>query len=163
MRRVGGEQRPDWCAWSRDAVRVMQERSEAAIARFGLAGARYDWDLDAAILIFPLPDHDVIADLCVVGSVSRSKHTFCWAWADDVIPPQARVGLETVRDFGKANDLSHLVFPEWHGTRANGLEMAAVAARLLDAPLVCVVPHGTVTMFFALSNLRRVQSRTPRV
>jgi hypothetical protein len=71
-----------------------------------------------------------------------------------VIPPVARQGLELVRTFGEAHDLSRLIEPEWPGGRPEGLEMLAIAGRVQDASGGFVEATGDHTLFFTLSNFR---------
>jgi hypothetical protein len=138
----------------------MQERNDAWMRDHGLKGCQYDWSLDKARLVFRLDSDEVVADICVIGSVSEAEGTFLWAWANEAIPPQARRGLETVREFGDSNVLELLTKPEWPGGQPDGLEMAAVAGRVLDAAGVWVASIGDVTLFFALSNFRRISARS---
>jgi hypothetical protein len=138
----------------------MQERNDAWMREYGLQGCQYDWSLDNAQLVLRLDSDEVVADICVIGSVSEAEGTFLWAWANEAIPHQARRGLETVREFGENNALELLTKPEWPGGRSDGLEMAAVAGRVLDASGVWVAPTGDVTLFFALSNFRRISARS---
>jgi hypothetical protein len=138
----------------------MQERNDAWMREYGLQGCQYDWSLDNAQLVLRLDSDEVVADICVIGSVSEAEGTFLWAWANEAIPHQARRGLETVREFGENNALELLTKPEWPGGRSDGLGMAAAAARLLDASGVWVAPTGDVTLFFALSNFRRISARS---
>jgi hypothetical protein len=67
--------------------------------------------------------------------------------------------LARVREFGKARALELLVTPQWPGGRPEGLEMAAVAGRILDADGIWIEETGDVTLFFALSNFRRLKHR----
>lgn len=153
---------PDWAAWSRETVSLMQARNAALLERFGLEKRAYQWSMDDAKLVFPSTSagRDAVeADVCVIGSVSISDGTFLWAWANESIPATARKGLERVRLFGEENDLGLLTDSEWRGGRAEGLEMAAIAGRLLDADAVWVDVSGDVTLFFALSNVRRGSDR----
>src|SRR5215510_6997295 len=145
----------DWSVWSREAVRLMRERNDAWLREYGLRGCRYDWTLDDAQLVFISGSDEVIADICVLGSVSESEGTFLWAWANEAIPSHARRGLEKVREFGERNALELLTEPKWLGSRPDGLEIAAVAARVLDASGVWAETAGDVTLFFALSCFRR--------
>jgi hypothetical protein len=69
---------PDWSAWSQEAVRLMQERDDAWIRRYGLEGRRYQWSLDEAQLRFTSESDEATCDICVIGSVSRSEGTFSW-------------------------------------------------------------------------------------
>ena len=146
---------PDWSAWSREAVRLMQERNGAWMEDYGLRGCRYVWTFDDAQLVFRPGRDEVVADICVLGSVSEAEGTFLWACANETIPEHARRGLERVREFGHRNELE-LLTKVWPGGRSDGLEMAAVAGRVLDAAGVWVAPTGDVTLFFALSNFPRV-------
>jgi hypothetical protein len=146
---------PDWSAWSREAVRLMQERNNVWMRDYDLRGCRYDWSLDKAQFVFRPGSDEVVADICAVASVSEAEGTFLWAWANEAIPPQARRSLERVREFGESNALELLTKSEWPGARSDGLEMAAVAGRVLDAAGVWIEPIGDVTFFFALSNFRR--------
>ena len=146
---------PNWGAWSKEAVRLMQERNDRWMRDYGLQGWQYEWNLAEAQMVFRSGSADVVADICVVGSVSQSEGTFPWAWANEAIPLQARRGLEKVRAFGENNALELLTRPEWPGARSEGLEMAAVAGRVLDAAGVWSETAADVTLFFALFRFRR--------
>jgi len=146
----------DWSEWSRVAVRLMQQRNDDFVRRFALKGRRYEWDLHHAVLLFPSDIDTVAADLCVIGSISESEGTFLWAWANDSLPEESKRGLDHVREFGRVNNLTRLIEAEWPGGSADGLEMAAAAARILDAEGVWVAPMNDVTMYFALRNIRRL-------
>ena len=122
---------------------------------FGLAGCQYEWNLDNAQIVFRSDSTEVVADICVVGSVSEADGTFLWAWANESIPCQARRGLEKVRACGESNGLDLLTTPEWRGSRSAGLEMSAVAARLLDAAGVWIETSLDITLFFALFRFRK--------
>jgi hypothetical protein len=144
----------DWGKWSRQAVTAMKAQNEAWVTRFALQRAPYRWDLDTAELIFERAVDRVVADICVVGTVSAAQGTFRWAWANDAFPPAAKQGLELVRRFGETHDLPLLVSPEWPGARADGLEMLAVAGRVQDAGGGFVDVAGVLTLFFTLSRFR---------
>jgi hypothetical protein len=146
---------PDWSAWSEEAVRLMIERNDKWIRSFSLEGCRYQWSLDDAQLVFRCESSEVVSDICVIGSVSRSEGTFCWAWANEAIPSRAQHDLARVREFGKVWALELLTKPQWPGGRPEGLEMAAVAGRILDADGIWIEEAGDATLFFALSNFQR--------
>jgi hypothetical protein len=144
----------DWGEWSRQAVAEMQARNEEWLKRFSLRGAPYRWELGTAELSFERASDRVVADLCLIGTVSEEEGTFCWAWANDSIPSTAMRGLEVVRAFGEAHDLPLLVTPEWQGSRADGLEMLAIAGRVQDANGVFVDGEEDLTLLFTLSHFR---------
>jgi hypothetical protein len=133
---------------------MMQARNRTFVETYALAGEAYRWDLDAAQIAFVRTEYAVVADVCVVGTVSASEGTFLWAWANGAIPPRARERIHEVRDFGEAHDLGLLTSAEWPATRAEGLEMLAVAGRVLDAEGVFIAPDGDRTFFFALHGFR---------
>jgi hypothetical protein len=147
---------PHWGAWSRAAVRLMQARSMSLVEHHGLQGRGGRWDLAEARLVFPGESDEVVADLCLIGTLQASEARFVWAWANRAIPPTAWQGLDRVREFGEMNALDALTTPEWPAGRAEAFELAAVAARVLYAAAVWLASSGDLTFFFALSNPRRV-------
>ena len=144
----------DWSEWSREAVATMRSRNDEWIGRFGLAHAPYRWDLDSAELVFDRTADQVVAELCLVGTVSDSEGTFRWAWDNDAIPTGARSGLELVRAFGITHDLPLLATPVWPGGRAEGLEMLAVAGRIQEASGGFVDRAEDLLLFFTLHRFR---------
>lgn len=148
----------DWAKWSREAVTIAQERNRAFVERFAISGQAFRWDLEAAQIAFVSGQYAVVADLSVVGSTSQAEGTFLWAWANQAIPRRAQERMHEVRIFGERHDLGLLTTAEWPGGRAEGLEMLAVAGRVLDAEGVFVAPDGDRTLFFTLHRLRRQPS-----
>jgi hypothetical protein len=144
----------DWAEWSRQAVAEMSARNEAWLARYELKGAPYRWHLDTGELVFDRGTHQVVADICLVGTVSECEGTFLWAWANETIPGAAMRGLDVVRRFGASHDLTSLITSEWPGGRPDGLEMLAVAGRIQDASGGFIDKAGDVTMFFTLHRFR---------
>ena len=144
----------DWAEWSRQAVAEMQARNEAWISRFDLKRAPYRWDLGTAELLFERAVDHVVADLCLVGTISEAEGTFLWAWDNDAIPATAKLGLDVVRSFGVTHDLPRLITPEWPGGRADGLEMLAIAGRIQDASGGFVDQDGGLLLFFTLHHFR---------
>jgi hypothetical protein len=63
--------------------------------------------------------------------------------------------LHAVRAFGARHGLALLTDPEWTGGRAEGLEMLAVAGRILDAEGTWVDADDDLTLFFLLFGLHR--------
>jgi hypothetical protein len=145
----------DWVEWSRSARRLMQARNDAFVAAHELTDAPYRWNLQLARIGFMLDPDAVLADICVVGSVSAQAGTFLWGWANEAVPPAATARLEAVRAFGLEHGLHRLSTPEWVGGVPDGLEMLAIAGRLLDATAVWIERDGDRTIFFTLHGVRR--------
>lgn len=144
----------DWAEWSRHAVAAMNAQNEAWTAGFALKRAPFRWDLATAELRFERATDRVVADLCLVGTVSEGAGTFMWAWANDAIPDVAKRGLDMVRAFGARHDLPRLTEPEWPGSRADGLEMLAIAGRVQDASGGFIDSAGELELFFTLHRFR---------
>jgi hypothetical protein len=124
------------------------------MAKWKLVDAPYFWDLKTSFIRFRAQDYDVVAELCCVGTASKCEGTFLWSWANETIPPSSRRELDRVQEFGKKNDLSLLITPEWKGGEAEGKEMVAVAGRILDADGTWIDKSGDLTLFFVLSRFR---------
>jgi hypothetical protein len=144
----------DWAAWSREAVQLMAARNAHWQATYELDERPFRWDLEAATIRFERPDDAVVASLIIVGTTSAAEGTFLWSWANGAIPPPARQGLDTVREFGIRHDLTILTEPEFKGGRPEALEASALAGRILDASGVFIDPAGDVTSFFVLTAFR---------
>jgi hypothetical protein len=146
---------PHWEAWVRAAVRLMEARTAAFVDDNHLQGHTGYWNLADPRLVFRLEDELAVADLCVIGSMRASSGLFRWAWADDSIPPGARRGLERVHEFGELSALDALTTPTSPAGWYEALELASVAARVLYASALWVAASDELTLFFALSGLRR--------
>ncbi len=133
----------------------MDARNRAWIDKYQLSGARYVWDLATATIVFEAAASRIVADVCVVGTLSKHEGSFLWSWANDAIPGRAKRGVDKVRDFGTANSLSLLTVAELQGERSQGLELVAIAGRVLEADGVWIDEEGDLTLFFALFNFRR--------
>ena len=144
----------DWQDWSREAQRLMQRRNEEWRARYGLSSEPYHWDMDSAQLSFQGADDVLVADITLVGSLSRTSNTFLWGWADHHAPEPVTRRIGRVREFGEANDLSLLVDEIFEADHAQALELAVIAGRVLDAAGVFIDKSGDVTVYFLLFDFR---------
>jgi hypothetical protein len=145
---------PHWTAWIRAALRLMETRNTDFVTRHGLVGRAASWSLADPRLVFARETDDLVADLCVIGAWQEGS--FRWAWADGTVPPHARHALDRVREFGDLGGLEPLVAPAWPAGRNEALQLAAVAARVVNAEAVWLTAHQATTQFFALSSPRRV-------
>ena len=154
----------DWGEWSREAVARLQERNDAWTTRFAIPErASYHWDLHRGALVLARAEDVVVADLLLVGTASAATGTFRWAWAEAELPTSMQRRLDEVRSFGHEHYLPLLVEAEWPGGRAEGLEMLAVAGRVLDAEGSWVDQQDATTVFMLLSRFRveRVREAPP--
>jgi hypothetical protein len=142
----------DWSTWSREAVALAQGRNDAWRDRFGLSDGRYAWDIDLAEIVFQRPSDEVVADLCMIGTIAGGM--FLWAWANDSLPKAATRRIDLVRTFGLQHDLPLLTTRHFPADRAQGLELLAIAARVQDAEGVFIDSTDDAIVFLTLSNFR---------
>jgi hypothetical protein len=134
----------------------MNERNEGWMKHYDLGQGPYHWDLDAATLTFERDDNqeDIVARVQLIGTASSHHGTFLWAWANETLPSACWAEVERVRAFGEQHDLSLLTAREWCGGRAEGLEMLAIAGRILNAQGVFVDVSSDPTFFFVILDFR---------
>ncbi|HEX6810900.1 MAG TPA: hypothetical protein VF384_04680 [Planctomycetota bacterium] len=140
----------DWGLWNREAVKLMQQHNDAWRKRYQVDDSAFGWDLESAILRFEREDDAVIARFCLVGTLSLDEGTFRWSWANEAITVGAMVGIDAVRQFGERNELVLLTTPEFKAGPAEGLELLAIAARVLNARGTFVDQTADVTAYLAL-------------
>jgi len=154
----------DWTEWSREAKRLMQDRTDAWQGEWQVNdGTPYRWTLDPPELVFERSRDLLVAHVTVVGTRSQSEGTFLWAWANEAMPDAALADLDQVRAFGAKHELTLVIDAEWPGGHAESLEALMIAARLLDAKGVFVDDTGDVTIYFAIRSFEiRVGESTDR-
>ena len=145
----------DWNAWSREAVKAMQERNAQWQREYGLEGAPpAQWDLDSATMTLAGALGPVLATICLVGTTSDSEGSFLWSWANAAIPRQHGEALAAVHEFGRDNQLALLTTPRIQGGRPEATECLCIAGRLQRAVGTFIEQRGDVTLFFTLLHLQ---------
>jgi hypothetical protein len=132
----------------------MEERNEAWMRHYDLAHSPYQWDLETATLTFKRSDNrgELVSHVQLIGTASSQHGSFLWSWANHTLPVSCYVEVERVRAFGEEHDLPLLTTKEWLGGRAEGLEMLAVAGRILDAVGVFVDGSSDPIFLFVICN-----------
>ena len=62
--------------------------------------------------------------------------------------------MVAVREFGEKNGFPRLTVPKWQADEADGWEMSAIAAHVLDAEGVYRVPTEKGFLFMAMTGIR---------
>ncbi|MEO0604028.1 MAG: DUF6882 domain-containing protein [Myxococcota bacterium] len=142
----------DWGAWSREAATWLEARHGALFARHGLEpGPAYHWDLDEASIQLTRPDGlEVRFDIQCIGSTATGPGTFLWSWANPSLRSQSTQDVPRVRAFGEQHGLDRLTDASWPGAHADGLEMLAVAGRILGASGVWIETTDTGAVYLLL-------------
>ena len=119
---------------------------------------RWDWDQERAELVFSndgIPA--VVATIEFVGSVSTKSNTWLWSWANPSTEESVRSRIVAVYEFGEAHGYPKLTVPKWSAEEADGWDMAAVAAHVLNAAGVYRTPGETGFTFLLLTAVRTAQ------
>jgi hypothetical protein len=157
--RLKGAQLELWQSFVRDCHEELKVKQEALTREYALARhKRWDWDQERAELVFSsdgIPA--VIAAIEFVGSVSTRSNTWLWSWANPSTLESVRSRIVTVYDFGEARDFPNLTVAKWPAEEADGWDMAAVAAHVLNAAGVYRTPGDTGFTFILLTELRTAQ------
>jgi hypothetical protein len=117
--------------------------------------AHWNFEPDERRITFRDPSRaTLVADIRTVGSYSTRTKTFQWAWQTyEVGSAEARDSL-MLRTFGEVRGVRTLTTANWECDEAEGWEMTALAAYLLDADAVYRVPQDHLFWFVLLSNWR---------
>lgn len=118
---------------------------------------RFDYDQRSGEFVFS--DNGmakVIAKFQVVGSVSSNESTWLWSWANAYILETACDQILRVREFGMENSIRKLVEPKWTAVEADGWEMAAVSAAILNAKGAYRCPNKSGALFVIYTDVRFV-------
>jgi len=157
--RLSGTQLESWQDFLRDCHEELRVKQAALSREFSLnRHQRWDWDQQRAALVF---SNDgiaaVIATIEFVGSVSTRSNTWLWSWANPSMLDAVRSRILAVYDFGEARDYPNLTVPKWPAEEADGWDMAAVAARVLDAAGVYRTPDENGFTFMLITEVRTAQ------
>jgi hypothetical protein len=110
-------------------VHAGMEKNEKFRSRYGYF-ARWDWNDSLATLTFSGSDGPTVRIHCsVVGSTEGES--WQWSWANKNLPPNSKLDMDTVRDFGEANGYEKLTTAFLAADEYTGWEMAAVTEHIL--------------------------------
>ncbi|MFJ3794098.1 DUF6882 domain-containing protein [Kitasatospora sp. NPDC090091] len=137
---------------ARERARSRQARM---IERYGLSGdVQYDWSLDDAVITWSRGGEVFLTGrLTMIGSVSLSRGTWLWSWANDSLPRAALGDIEKVRRFGEANGHPVLPWPGFDHHPELVAEARMVAASVLDAEGLWADSLDDVQLHFLVHDL----------
>ncbi|MFJ1757000.1 DUF6882 domain-containing protein [Kitasatospora sp. NPDC088134] len=147
-----------WEAVVAEARERARARQALLVERFGLSGdVQYQWSMDDARMTWSRSGEVFLtARLTMIGSVSHSRRSWLWSWANDSLPPAVLGDIAQVRRFGE--DHGHPVLP-WPGFQYHPelvAEARTVAAAVLDADGLWTEPGDDVELHFLLHDLTPV-------
>lgn len=148
-----------WRSYVKTCTEALQAKQEKLERDYSLSRyKRFDWDQQRAELVFSNGGAPgAIATVEFVGSVSTHSGTWLWSWANPSVLESVRSRIEEVYDFGEGKDFPYLTVPQWPAETADGWEMAAVAAQVLDAAGVYRAPDSHGFTFLLIMEVRTAQ------
>jgi hypothetical protein len=149
------DERSDWDQLIENSYRYAEDRQAELEKDFDISKQeRFDFNEETGTLIFSNDGEPaLIAEVQFVGSYSSETGTWLWAWADSSIEPKLYEKLGRVYDFGEERNFPKLTDPEWEAERADGWQMAAIAAYLLKAKGLYRPPFDKGYFFMVITNI----------
>lgn len=140
-----------------ESVKYLNERQDSLEREFKLSSrARPAWDQRTGKLTFSDSGKVVLeADVQFVGSLSKTKGTWMWAWANPSVQDRVKTGAETVRGYGRQYGVARLTEREWPAKPDDAWKMTALAARILNARGAYRTEDGDGITYLVLTALRR--------
>lgn len=154
--RMGDE---EYRALAAESAEYLEERQDSLETAFGLDSLTHvEWSQETGRITFAdtvgaAPK--VVADLQFVGSVSKKDGTWLWAWDNPSIRDERKEAARRVRAYGERYGISRLTEAQWPAAEKDGWEMAAIAARVLDARGVYRTEDADSFTFLLLAGVRR--------
>ena len=99
-------------------------------------------------------DQKVVAHFQVVGTYSDASKTWLWAWDNPYLLNNTTEASLKIKEFGEKNEVKKLTDPKWEATRQDAWEMTALAAQLLHAKGVQIIPSDEISAFVILTEVR---------
>lgn len=116
----------------------------------------FDWDQTTGILTFSSGgEAKVLADFQFTGTISKTSHTWLWAWANPTDLAPLRRDVEKVKKFGQERGFDKLVEKKWPADEADGWAMTAIAARVLKADGAYRTEGEKIFSYMVLKNVRK--------
>ena len=119
-----------------EAMSYLNERQDSIDSEFGFGKLQHSaWDQRTGQLTFTdsAGGRKVVAEIQMIGSFSKTKGTWMWAWANPSVRGPVKSGAETVRRYGQQYRIRQLTAREWPAKTREAWEMTAVSARVLNA------------------------------
>ncbi len=153
------ERSASWRPFVSAAVSELQTKQDFLDKEYGLfKHERWDWDQETRKILFSNAGNvALVARIQFVGSVATTSNTWLWSWANHSLDEMTYHELLTLRAFGEAEGFANLTVPKWPADETDGWEMAAVAAKVLDAQGAYRTPCDTGFLFMILKDVESVR------
>ncbi|TXS20617.1 hypothetical protein EAO71_29205 [Streptomyces sp. ms191] len=145
----------DWEGVVLAARERARSRQALMIERHGLSGdVQYHWSMDDARITWSRGGKTFLTGrLTMIGSVSLSRRTWLWAWANPSLPSAVLGDIGQVRRYGEANGFPVLPWPGFDHDPGLVAEARVVAASVLDADGLWAESADDAQLHFAIHDL----------
>lgn len=141
-----------------EAHEELSERQQQLEGEFGLGGlTHYDFDQDAGLIVFSDSGvAKVVADIQVVGDISRLDSTWMWSWANPRVVPGMQRAARKARRVGWRRGIRRLKQEHWPADQVDGWEMTSLTAMFAgaDGAYRAPQPDSSGYVFLLLRNVR---------
>lgn len=149
---------PEYETFRSESVAYLKARIEHAKVRFGIGDfARFEYDLFRGEIWWgEVGAPKMRGRVTVVGSISTTSNTWLWSWANPHFSDVPLGDIGKVRQFGSKEGIEKLTDEKWNADEADGWEMTAIAARLLEAEGAYRSPSEKGFLFLLYDRLEHI-------
>ncbi len=117
--------------------------------------SRIEYDQESGIMTFSEEglQQKVVAQFQVIGTYSDASKTWLWAWDNPYLLDNTTVASVKIKEFGEQNKIQKLTDPKWDASRQDAWEMTALAALMLKAEGVQIIPSDEIHAYVVLTDV----------
>jgi hypothetical protein len=138
------------------SVNYLNKRQDEMMAKFKITSyERFDWDQTKGTIVFS--DRNVpkvVANIEIVGDVSKKSKTWLWSWANSTVDEKLKERILMVKQYGVQHGIEKITMAKWPADETDGWEMTAVAAKILNASGAYRTQDESGYTFMILTNVR---------
>ena len=118
--------------------------------------SRIEYEQETATMTFSEEGikQKVIAHFQIIGTYSDASKTWMWAWDNPYLLDNTTQDSLKLKEFGERNNLQKLTNPKWEATRQDAWEMTALAAQILHARGVQIIPSDEISAYVVLTTVK---------
>jgi hypothetical protein len=118
--------------------------------------SRVEYEQETGTMIFSEEGNQqkVVAHFQVIGTYSDVSKTWLWAWDNPYLLNNTTGASLKLKEFGEQNNIQKLKDPKWKATRQDAWEMTALAAQILQAKGVQIIPSDEITAYVVLTTVK---------
>ncbi len=118
--------------------------------------SRIEYDQESGTMTFSEEgvQQKVVAHFQVIGTYSDASKTWLWAWDNPYLLDNTTEASLKIKEFGEKNKIQKLTDPKWDATRQDAWEMTAMAAHILQAKGVQIIPSDEINAYVVLTTVK---------